>query len=858
MPVILILVPAASLIALITAYALSRWVSTQNSGTEQMKTIASYIREGAIAYLKQQYKTSGIFFLIVFFLLLLMAYGLHALSVYVPFAFLTGVFFSGLSGFIGMLTSTKTSNRTTEAARSSLNKALRLSFRGGSVMGLVVVGLGLLDIIIWFWFLNSVVEITNISEKLHMITTTMLSFGFGASSQALFARVGGGIFTKAADMGADLVGKVEAGIPEDDPRNPAVIADNVGDNVGDVAGMGADLYESFVGSILGSAALAVSAGYGLEGVILPMIIAGIGTLASVIGIFTVHTSENVEQKQLLAAINRGINITSLVTLVLTFFVIRSLMPAYLWALYVPILAGVLVGVAVGYATDYFTNAAYPPVHRIVEQAKTGHATVVTSGLSVGLISVVPAIVFIILGTLFSFIVGGGMTDISKGLYAIGLAAVGMLSTLGINLATDAFGPIADNAGGIAEMADMPAETRKRTDALDELGNSTAARGKGLSIGAAALTAVTLIAAFIEEIRAAMMHMGTSEITIIVSGVVAKTVALSEATVTEILLYLQSSLLDIRFIAGLFIGSIIIAAFGSKTIEAVSEAAGEMIDEVRRQFHEIPGIMTGETTPDYASCVRISTLAAQKKMVTPALIVILTPVLTGLLLGPVAIIGLLLGNLIVGFLFAVFMANSGGAWDNAKKYIERTKSELKFALQEGIKDVSKRGLWPFFLTRQYNKFLFETVNLNPGAFSIDEEVSEYLGDMIQYMETHYLKKDKKIERIALNLTPGKKLRSEDEKLNELYDKLNRDDQYMFREYLKLMNEDRYFLLKMKEIRDQFNTVMTSYAAAVTGDTVGDPLKDTSGPSLNIAIKLSTMVSIITIGLIMRFNLMDWLF
>ncbi|HDR03873.1 MAG TPA: sodium-translocating pyrophosphatase [Candidatus Marinimicrobia bacterium] len=858
MPTLLIVVPIASLLALITAYGIARWINEQNRGTEQMITIAGYIREGAIAYLKQQYKTSGIFFLILFAILLFIAYGLHALSVYVPYAFLTGVFFSGLSGFIGMLTSTNTSSRTTHAARKSLNEALRLSFRGGSVMGLVVVGLGLLDIIIWFYFLNYVVDIPNLNEKLHLITTTMLSFGFGASSQALFARVGGGIFTKAADMGADLVGKVEAGIPEDDPRNPAVIADNVGDNVGDVAGMGADLYESFVGSILGTAALAVSAGYGLNGVLLPMIIGSVGTLASIIGVFTVHTSENVDQRKLLSSINRGINITSILTLVITLLVIKMLMPEALWMLYIPILAGILVGVAVGYATDYYTNAAYPPVHRIVSQAKTGHATVVTAGFSVGMISVTPSIVFIIMGTLFAYIVGGGMEDISKGLYAVGLAAVGMLSTLGINLATDAFGPIADNAGGIAEMAELPSETRVRTDALDELGNSTAARGKGLSIGAAAMTAVTLIAAFIEEIRAAMIHSGTTTIDITVSGIMAKTVNITDASVTEILLYMQSSLLDIRFISGLFIGAIIISSFGSKTIEAVSEAAGEMIDEVRRQFREIPGVMTGETTPDYASCVRISTLAAQKKMVNPALIVILTPIFTGLLLGPVAVIGLLLGNLVVGFLFAVFMANAGGAWDNAKKFIERSKSELKFTIQGGVRDVSKRGLWPFFLTRNMSRFLFEKVNLNPQAFSIDEEVSEAMGDIIEYTENNYLKKDLSVERIALNLTPGQKLRTDDKNLNELYARMNSSDQFMYKQYLKLLGEDRYFLLKMKEIQAQFSTILNSYGAAVTGDTVGDPLKDTSGPSLNIAIKLSTMVSIVTIGLVIRFNLMDWLF
>ncbi len=858
MQTLLLIVPLASLAALITAYGLSRWISTQETGTKQMVRIASYIREGAVAYLKQQYKTSGIFFLLLFVLLLFFAFGLNTLSVYVPFAFLTGVFFSGLSGFIGMLTSTKTSNRTTHAARKSLNQALRLSFRGGSVMGLVVVGLGLLDIVIWFYYLNSVIDIADINEKLHLITATMLSFGFGASSQALFARVGGGIFTKAADMGADLVGKVEAGIPEDDPRNPAVIADNVGDNVGDVAGMGADLYESFVGSILGAAALAVSAGYGLNGVLLPMLVAALGTAASVLGIFTVSTGEDANQKHLLNAINRGTNITSVVTLILVFILLRVMMPGQVFQLYVPIVIGILVGIAVGYSTDYYTNAAFSPVHRIVGQARTGHATVVTAGFSVGMMSVVPSILFIIIGTVIAFISGGGHVNLSEGLYAIGLAAVGMLSTLGINLATDAFGPIADNAGGIAEMAELPSETRKRTDALDELGNSTAARGKGLSIGAAALTAVTLIAAFIEEIRAAMVHSGISSMKIYTGDILIKTVDTAAASVTDLLLYMQSSLLDIRFISGLFIGSVIIAGFGSKTIEAVSEAAGEMIDEVRRQFRTIPGIMTGDATPDYASCVRISTFAAQKKMVIPALIVILTPILTGLLFGPVAVIGLLSGNLIVGFLFAVFMANSGGAWDNAKKYIERSKSDLRNEIQLGIRDISKRGLWPFYLTRDTRRFLFELVNLNPKAFSIDEEVSEYLGEIIRLTENRYINENLNLATLLAALEKNALKSLNDADLSLLYGKLNGEDQLMYRQYLQLSRQDQEFLMKLNGIRSDFESIMSSYSAAVTGDTVGDPLKDTSGPSLNIAIKLSTMVSIISIGIVLKFNLWSALF
>jgi len=850
----LLVVPIASIAALLTAFALYKWISRQDPGQENIVRIAGYIREGAIAYLKQQYKTSGIFFGVAFLLLLYVSYGLKSLSGYVPFAFLTGAFFSGLSGFLGMLTSTYTSSRTTNAARFRLNDALRISFRGGSVMGLVVVGFGLLDIVTWFLILNKFIDVPNLDEKLHIITTTMLSFGFGASSQALFARVGGGIFTKAADMGADLVGKVEAGIPEDDPRNPAVIADNVGDNVGDIAGMGADLYESFVGSILGTAALSVSAGYSLKGVILPMIIAAIGTLSSIIGVFSVKTKEDTSQKQLLKAVNIGMNLTTILTLIFSIITIYLLLPGAFWRLLLPIVAGLAVGVALAYTTDYFTNAAYRPVHIIAGQAKTGHATVITSGLSVGLMSTAPSILFVALGTILSFALGGGFSDLSAGLYAVGLASVGMLSTLGINLATDAFGPIADNAGGLAEMAELPAETRRRTDALDELGNSTAARGKGLSIGAAALTAVTLIAAFIEEIRGAMINMG---IKIIEIG--DKVVDVVNATVIDIIDYLGGSIMDIRFIIGLFIGGAIIATFASMTTQAVSKAAGEMIEEVRRQFREIKGVMTGETTPDYGKCVQISTLAAQKKMIAPALVVILTPILTGLILGPIAIIGLLLGNLVVGFIFAIFMANSGGAWDNAKKFIERSKSELKDIIKEGIKKVSRRGLWPFFLTKEYNKFLFELVNLNPIAFSIDEEVSEYLAEAIDYIEKEYFVKNKDINEIIRKIEEDRNNPEfDDEQLKLAYRKLNQDDRLMFVEYLKLAKEDKTFLMEMKDVKEKFTSIMNSYSAAVTGDTVGDPLKDTSGPSLNIAIKLATMVSIITIGLVMRYNISDILF
>ncbi|MDD5581709.1 MAG: sodium-translocating pyrophosphatase [Candidatus Marinimicrobia bacterium] len=844
----LIIVPLGSLAALFVAWFMYRWVSEQNPGNKRVQELAGYIRKGAVAYLKQQYKTTGIFFLGAFVILLIFSFGFGALSRFVPFAFLTGAFFSGLSGFLGMMTSTKASCRTTHAASNSLNDALKISFRGGSVLGLVVVGLGLLDIIVWFIVLQMAIHNPDPVEKLQIITTTMLSFGFGASAQALFARVGGGIFTKAADMGADLVGKVEAGIPEDDPRNPAVIADNVGDNVGDVAGMGADLYESYVSSTLGAAALGVSAFAGTDflyqAVTLPMIIAALGTVASIFGIYIVRTKENAEQIGLLKAINRGINFASVLTLVLSALAIHFLLPGYFWSLFLPIISGLAVGVAIGYITDFYTNAAFSPVKKIAMQARTGHATVITSGLSVGFISTAPTFIFILIGMFLAFWTGGGFQNFSSGLFAIGLASVGMLSTLGINLTTDGFGPIADNAGGLAEMAEMSSQTRKRTDSLDELGNSTAARGKGLCVGAAALTAITLIAAFVETIRTALIGMNVEMIS---------NVSIKNADILQILNYLGASILDIRFIIGLFIGGILGTSFISKTIDAVSMAAGEMIDEVRRQFHEIKGVMTGETTPDYSKCVQISTLAAQKKMVSPAVIVILTPIVTGLLLGPVAVMGLLIGNLLVGIILAIFMANAGGAWDNAKKYIERTKSELRFQIDDGIKKISRQGLWPFYLTHETNRFLYELVNLNPLAFSIDEEVSEYMGQIIEYVQDEYIKKGKDIKPLfdaygSRNVKPY-----QDEHFHNLWGKLNNNDKFMFREFLKLAQEDHDVLLSMRELNIKFRTIMESYHAAVTGDTVGDPLKDTSGPSMDIAVKLATMVSIITIGLILRYNL-----
>jgi len=849
----LMVVPIASFTALFVALFFYLWIQKQDAGNAQVRRIARYIREGAIAYLKQQYKTSGLFFVIIFVILLVLSFGIKIMNIYVPFTFLTGAFFSGLCGYFGMLTSTMTSNRTTHSAGRSINEALRISFRGGSVMGLVVVGFALLLIALWFLVLDRSVDAESLGLKYQTITSILLSFGTGASAMALFARVGGGIFTKAADMGADLVGKVEAGIPEDDPRNPAVIADNVGDNVGDVAGMGADLFESFVGSILGTTVLSVAAfplNQALDGILLPMIIAAIGTVASIIGIVAIRTSEDHSQKKLLGSINRSINLTTIFTVAFSAVAIQILFPGQFWMLFVPVIAGMGAGVAIGYVTDYFTNAAYSPVLGIAKQAKTGHATVITSGLSVGLISTAPAIILIVIGMILAFVFGNGFENFSMGLYAIGLAAVGMLSTLGINLSTDAFGPIADNAGGIAEMADMPSETRRRTDALDELGNSTAARGKGLCIGAAALTAVTLIAAFIESIRTEMLKMGINSIHL--GG---QWLDVSKLEVNELLDYLGSGIMDIRFITGLFIGGALCAAFSSKTIEAVSLAAGEMIDEVRRQFREIEGLMTGKAIPDYGQCVKISTAAAQKKMVTPALIAVLVPLITGFLLGPIGIIGLLLGNLIVGFVFAIFMANSGGAWDNAKKYIERSKSELKYQITAGVKQISNKGLWPFFLTREYYKFLYEMVNMNPLAFSIDEKVSDYLANIIEYIETEYIKKGKSLA-VPLKRFGSKEVSdSDDEALNACYRKLNRDDRLVFKLYLNLSDDERQILMNMKDLKERYSVVMNSYSAAVTGDTVGDPLKDTTGPSLDIAIKLAATVSILAVGLIMRFNLIE---
>jgi K(+)-stimulated pyrophosphate-energized sodium pump len=670
------LVPAASLLALGFAAFFYTRMKAQPEGTPLMQEIAQHVREGAMAYLQQQYKVVAIVFAIITILFAWMAYGLHLQNKWVPFAFLTGGLFSGLAGFFGMKTATYAAARVAHAASISLDQGLKLAFRSGAVMGLVVVGLALLDISAWFLVLNFFVADADPSHKLLTITTTMLTFGMGASLQALFARVGGGIFTKAADVGADLVGKVEAGIPEDDPRNPATIADNVGDNVGDVAGMGADLYESYVGSILATAALGAAAFSqvndpvsGFKAVIAPMVIAAIGTAFSIIGIFAVHTKAGATQRDLLNALGRGINLSSALIFVASFFVLKWLgLPNYagIWG---AIVVGLITGIVIGKATEYFTSQEFKPTKDIAQNALTGPATVIISGLGTGMLSTVVPVVAVVVGTTLAYCLAAGSwhfspASMSMGLYGIGIAAVGMLSTLGITLATDAYGPIADNAGGNAEMAGLPPEVRMRTDALDSLGNTTAATGKGFAIGSAALTALALLASYVEELKIAMIHAGQK--TMEVAG---EAVPIISATLTQFMTHFEVHLLNPKVILGVFLGSMMSFIFCGLTINAVGRAAASMVEEVRRQFREKPGILKGEDKPDYARCVAISTLGAQREMVLPSLLAVATPVITGLIFGVPGVFGLLAGGLSTGFVLAVFMANSGGAWDNAKKYVE---------------------------------------------------------------------------------------------------------------------------------------------------------------------------------------------
>lgn len=721
-------VPVASVIALFFAWLFYHQMKKENEGTPTMKEIAQYVREGAMAYLKQQYKVVGIVFVVLAVLFSILAFGFGVQNKWVPFAFLTGGFFSALAGYIGMRTATYASARTANAVSKSLNSGLKLAFRSGAVMGLTVVGLGLLDISIWWVILNAFVQEASESQTLVVITTTMLTFGMGASTQALFARVGGGIYTKAADVGADIVGKVEQDIPEDDPRNPATIADNVGDNVGDVAGMGADLYESYCGSVLATMALGASAFFGdvdaqMRAIIAPMMIAAIGVVLSIIGIYAVRTKEGAGLQQLLKSLSVGTNLSACLIAVLTFVVFRVLGFDNWWQLSLSVIAGLLSGVIIGKATEYYTSHSYKPTQDLAKSSETGPATVIINGIGLGMISTCIPVVTIVIAILISYLCATGFSFdpayISNGLYGISIAAVGMLSTLGITLATDAYGPIADNAGGNAQMSELDPEVRHRTDTLDALGNTTAATGKGFAIGSAALTALALLASYIEEIKIGLQHVGTA-----VLQIGDKVVNVAEATIPEIVSYYQVNLMNPRVLAGVFIGAMMAFLFCGMTMNAVGRAAQKMVVEVRRQFKEIKGILEGKQRPDYKRCVEISTKAAQHEMVAPALTAIIVPVVVGIILGEAGVMGLLIGGLGAGFILAIFLANSGGAWDNAKKYVE------------------------------------------DGNFGGKNSVNHH--------------------------------------------------------------------------------------ATIVGDTVGDPFKDTSGPSLNILIKLMSMVSIVMAGLIVMIH------
>ena len=672
---------AGSLIALLFAFIFYRQMKKEDEGTPTMRQIAQYVREGAMAYLKQQYKVVIIVFICLAVFFAILAYGFGVQNPWVPFAFLTGGFFSGLAGFIGMKTATFASGRTANACRKSLNGGLKIAFRSGSVMGLTVVGLGLLDIALWWIILNACIVESSLAQKLVVITTTMLTFGMGASTQALFARVGGGIYTKAADVGADIVGKVESDLPEDDPRNPATIADNVGDNVGDVAGMGADLYESYCGSILSTMALGASAFYAvspemqLKAIFAPMLIAAVGVLLSVLSIFTIRTKELAGMSQLLKSMSFGTNLAALLSGVATFGILALVFgtetPLW-WHYSLSVVSGLLAGVIIGKSTEYYTSHSYRPTQKLAESSETGPATVIISGVGLGMRSTAIPVVTIAAAIILSFLCATGFnTDImadgvlSSGLYGVAIAAVGMLSTLGITLATDAYGPIADNAGGNAQMSELDPEVRERTDVLDALGNTTAATGKGFAIGSAALTALALLASYIEEIKIALARAGEA-----ITGVGGKVIEnASEATILDVLSNYNVSLMNPTVLAGVFIGAMMAFLFCGLTMDAVGRAASKMVVEVRRQFKEIKGILTGEGTPDYRRCVEISTKAAQHEMLIPSILAILVPVAVGVILGVAGVLGLLIGGLSAGFVLAVFMANSGGAWDNAKTYVE---------------------------------------------------------------------------------------------------------------------------------------------------------------------------------------------
>lgn len=770
---IFLLVPFASILALVFAWFFFKSLMKNSEGTDRMKEIAQYVREGAMAYLKRQYKVVGLVFAVLFILLTIMAY-FGVQNPFVPIAFLSGGFFSGLCGFLGMKTATYASARTAHGASKSLNKGLQIAFRSGAVMGLIVVGFALLDIAAWYWFLSEIIftpehmangveflglhfvhgsadyvangVITDAGQKVKLIeiTVTMLTFGMGASTQALFARVGGGIFTKAADVGADLVGKIEAGIPEDDPRNPATIADNVGDNVGDVAGMGADLYESYAGSILATAALGAAlpavalSDFGIDpvrAVTAPMIVAAIGIILSIVGIFMVRTKESATQKNLLHALFIGTFGSSFLILIALIGLV--ILGWVTWGVFWAVVIGLAAGVIIGQATEYYTSAEYKPTKGIAKQTLQGHATVIIEGIAVGMYSTLIPVVTIVLAIMGAFWAAGGAEHFAMGVYGIGFAAVGMLSTLGITLATDAFGPIADNAGGNAEMAKLPKEVRERTDALDMLGNTTAATGKGFAIGSAALTAMALISAYMEEVRlwfgkiakegAGFVELnGFKFYTDKAFEVGENAFQISTASVKDFSAAYDITLFNPLFLGGLFLGSMMAFVFSAMTLKAVGRAAAAMVEEVRRQFREIKGILEGTATPEYAKCVEISTKGAQKEMLVPSLFAITVPIVVGAVMGVAGVMGLLAGGLTAGFTLAVYMNNSGGAWDNAKKFIEQG---------------------------------------NHGGKGSD-----------------------------------------------------------------------------------------AHAASVTGDTVGDPFKDTSGPSLNILIKLMTMVSVVMAGLTVTLSLL----
>ena len=673
------IVPVGSIIALFFAYIFYREVMKQSEGTPAMVEIAQTVREGAMAYLNQQYKVVGVVFFLLCVIFLIMAFGLEAQNKVVPFAFLTGGFFSGLCGFLGMKTATNASARTACAAQISLNNGLRIAFRAGAVMGLVVVGFALLDIAAWllilYYLFPKIFPGFLAENPLPQITVIMLSFGMGASTQALFARVGGGIYTKAADVGADLVGKVEVGIPEDDPRNPAVIADSVGDNVGDVAGMGADLYESYAGSILATAALGVAAVAAkdytnvelqLKYLSAPMILAGLGAVLSIIGIYLVRAKEGATMKQLMSALNLGINFSSVAIAVAAALVLHYLDLPNKWQVWIAIVTGLTAGLIIGKVTEIFTSHDYEPTRGIAKQSSSGPATVIIEGVAVGMESTAIPVITIVIAIALSFYIPGGATEPLMGLYGVGIAAVGMLATLGITLATDAYGPIADNAGGNAEMAELDPEVRHRTDQLDSLGNTTAATGKGFAIGSAALTALALLAAYIEEIRYGLIHSAHQDV-LNIPGV--GPVETLKVSIPQFMTYYDVTLMNPKVLIGLFSGSVISFYFCALTMKAVGRAAGAMVAEVRRQFQEKPGIMQRTEKPDYARCVEISTVGAQREMVYPALIALIIPVLIGLFLGVAGVLGLLTGGLATGFVLAVMMANAGGAWDNAKKYVE---------------------------------------------------------------------------------------------------------------------------------------------------------------------------------------------